>query len=105
MIGAILGDIVSSVYEWRDIKTKEFSLFRDDCFFTDDTVMTTAVADAMMQGEKIEGGIDWHETDLSPASPFWSYFDFRRLSCPHVTPWLAAAPSLSCPPTMPSPSP
>ena len=40
MLGAIVGDIVGSVYEWNNIKTKDFPLFRDDCFFTDDTVMT-----------------------------------------------------------------
>jgi ADP-ribosylglycohydrolase len=40
MLGAIIGDIVGAVYEWHNIKTKEFPLFRDDCFFTDDTVMT-----------------------------------------------------------------
>lgn len=50
MIGAITGDIVGSVYEWNNIKTKNFPLFRDDCFFTDDTVMTCAVADAIMNG-------------------------------------------------------
>ena len=38
MLGAIVGDIVGSVYEWDNIKTKDFPLFRDDCFFTDDTV-------------------------------------------------------------------
>lgn len=60
MLGAIIGDIVGSVYEWNNIKTKNFPLFRDDCFFTDDTIMTIAVADAIMQGEIIScgGGID-----------------------------------------------
>ena len=43
MPGAIVRDIVGSVYEWDNIKTKEFSLFSDDYFFTDDTVMTCAV--------------------------------------------------------------
>ena len=38
MLGAIIGDIVGSVYEWNNIKTKGFPLFREDCFFTDDTV-------------------------------------------------------------------
>ena len=38
MLGAIVGDIVGSVYEWNNIKTKDFSLFCEDCFFTDDTV-------------------------------------------------------------------
>ncbi len=50
MLGAIAGDIVGSVYEWHNIKTKDFPLFRDDCFFTDDTVMTCAVAEAVMNG-------------------------------------------------------
>ncbi len=62
MFGAIIGDIVGSIYEWNNIKTKEFPLFRDDCFFTDDTVMTVAVADAIMQGkrETFGGGLDAH---------------------------------------------
>ena len=52
MLGAIIGDIVGSVYEWNNIKTKEFPFFRQDCFFTDDTVMTVAVAEALMNGGK-----------------------------------------------------
>ena len=44
MIGAIAGDIIGSVYEWENIKTKEFELFRPDCSFTDDTVLTVALA-------------------------------------------------------------
>lgn len=50
MLGAIIGDIVGSVYEFANIKTKEFELFKPDCRFTDDTVMTCAVADAIMNG-------------------------------------------------------
>lgn len=50
MIGAIIGDIVGSVYEFHNIKTKDFPFFRDDCKFTDDTVMTIAVAEALMNG-------------------------------------------------------
>lgn len=58
MIGAIVGDIVGSIYEWNNIKTKEFPLFKDECFFTDDTVMTCAVAEAIMKGGKREDFID-----------------------------------------------
>ncbi|MDR1688683.1 MAG: ADP-ribosylglycohydrolase family protein [Clostridiales bacterium] len=54
MLGAIVGDIVGSVYEWNNIKTKDFPLFGDGCFFTDDTVMTIAAADAIMNGAKRE---------------------------------------------------
>ena len=49
MYGAILGDIIGSPYEFdRGHKTKEFPLFVDESEFTDDTVMTIAVADAFM---------------------------------------------------------
>ncbi len=58
MLGAIVGDIVGSVYEWDNIKTKDFPLFREDCFFTDDTVMTCAVAEAVMNGGKRDDFID-----------------------------------------------
>ena len=63
MLGAIIGDIVGSVYEWNNIKTKDFPLFCEDCFFTDDTVMTVAVADAIMQGSSVTigGGFDIHK--------------------------------------------
>ena len=44
IIGAIAGDIIGSVYEFHPIKTKEFSLFKKNSSFTDDTIMTLAVA-------------------------------------------------------------
>ncbi len=50
MYGAILGDIIGSPYEWHNIKTKEFPLFRRRSRCTDDSVMTIAVADALMSG-------------------------------------------------------
>ena len=49
MYGAILGDIIGSPYEFdRGTKTKDFPLFCDKSEFTDDTVMTLAVADAFL---------------------------------------------------------
>ena len=45
MLGAIAGDIIGSIYEGKNIKTKEFPLFDEGCSFTDDTVCTVAVAD------------------------------------------------------------
>lgn len=48
MIGAIAGDIIGSIYERFPIKTKEFPLFDDRCRFTDDTVLTIAIADAIL---------------------------------------------------------
>ena len=45
MIGAIFGDIAGSAYELRNTKTKHFEMFPKSCHFTDDSVMTIAVAD------------------------------------------------------------
>ena len=58
MLGAIIGDIVGSVYEWNNIKTKSFPLFSGKCSFTDDTVMTVAVADALLNGGTPDDFID-----------------------------------------------
>ncbi len=49
MIGAIYGDIVGSMYEFDNIKTKEFEIFSPEMEFTDDSVMTVAVADALLR--------------------------------------------------------
>ena len=49
MLGAIIGDIVGSKYEFDNIKTKEFSFVSRGCTFTDDTVMTVAVARALIR--------------------------------------------------------
>ena len=48
MIGAIIGDIVGDVYEFHNIKTKDFNFFGKKNSFTDDTVMTVCVAKALM---------------------------------------------------------
>ncbi|MEL6254367.1 MAG: ADP-ribosylglycohydrolase family protein [Bacteroidota bacterium] len=48
MFGAIAGDVIGSRFEKNNIKTKDFQLFHEDCRFTDDTVLTVAVADAIL---------------------------------------------------------
>ncbi|KUG04088.1 putative hydrolase [hydrocarbon metagenome] len=60
MLGAIIGDIVGSVYEWSPVKTIEFDLFSPRSRFTDDTVLTVAVADAIL-----------HQKDY--ARTIWAY--------------------------------
>jgi len=52
MLGAIIGDIVGSHYEWNNHKSKDFTLFTKHNFFTDDTVLTVAIAKAIMNGAK-----------------------------------------------------
>jgi ADP-ribosylglycohydrolase len=48
MLGAIIGDIIGSVYEWNPVKSHNFPLFSPQARFTDDTVLTVAVADAIL---------------------------------------------------------
>lgn len=48
MLGAIAGDIIGSVYEHANVKTKNFPLFKKESWFTDDTVMSLALADALV---------------------------------------------------------
>ncbi|HZW38075.1 MAG TPA: ADP-ribosylglycohydrolase family protein [Ignavibacteriaceae bacterium] len=51
MLGAIAGDIIGSVYEFDDIKPNyNFPLFIEDSKFTDDTVLTVALADSILSG-------------------------------------------------------
>jgi len=49
VLGAIIGDIVGSVYEFNEIKTKDFPLFSEHCCPTDDSMMTLAVASALVE--------------------------------------------------------
>lgn len=55
VLGAIVGDYVGSRFEFNNHKSKVFEFFHDQCFFTDDTVMTLAIAQALyeIQDEEI----------------------------------------------------
>jgi ADP-ribosylglycohydrolase len=50
MLGAIAGDMVGSIYEFDNLRTKEFPLFTPESSFTDDTILTVAVADVLLNG-------------------------------------------------------
>lgn len=49
MYGAIVGDTIGSIYEFNNIKTKDFPLYRPNCRPTDDTYMSIAVASACLE--------------------------------------------------------
>ena len=49
MIGAIIGDIAGSRFEWDNYRAKDFDLLSDKCFFTDDSIMSLAVCDALLK--------------------------------------------------------
>ncbi len=51
MLGAIIGDVVGSRFEFNNIKTKDFELISDESEFTDDTVLTIAVMDILNSGD------------------------------------------------------
>ncbi len=51
-LGAIIGDIAGSRFEWHNHKSTDFELFINKCDFTDDTVMTIAAAKWLLDGRK-----------------------------------------------------
>jgi ADP-ribosylglycohydrolase len=75
LIGAIAGDIIGSVYEGRPIKRKDFPLFHPRCTYTDDSVLTIAVAWAIISKRPYRDAI----LELGRAYPHAGYGgSFRR---------------------------
>lgn len=70
MLGAIVGDIVGSIYEFDNHKSKNFPLFQDSCFFTDDTVLTLAVAEWLMSDRDTPAS---HLAAMAARYPYMSY--------------------------------
>lgn len=52
MLGAIAGDVIGSAHEWRPVTDRDFPLFTRESRFTDDTVLTIAVAHAILQARE-----------------------------------------------------
>lgn len=48
LIGAIAGDVIGSIYEWHNIKTTKFDIIQNEMDYTDDSVLTVAVADCIL---------------------------------------------------------
>lgn len=60
MIGAIIGDIIGSVYEFNPTKNLNFQAFKDGSKFTDDTVLTIAIADAIINNKSFKDSVyEW----------------------------------------------
>ena len=88
MFGVIAGDIIGSIYEHRNIKRTDFELFSPDCRFTDDTVLTVAIADSIINnidyavklreyGRRYPnagyGGNFYHWIFTEQSEPYYSY--------------------------------
>ena len=52
MIGAVIGDIVGSRFEWNNHRSKKFDFYHKDCFATDDSIMTISIAKALLESKK-----------------------------------------------------
>ena len=71
MIGTIIGDIVGSRFEFHNTNRVDFELFTPECSFTDDTICTVAVADALLRDEDFGKVI--HEWCRCYPSPMGGY--------------------------------
>ncbi len=81
MIGAIAGDVIGSVHEGSATKTKKFYLFVPDSTFTDDTVLTVAVADALLRSrDYVDALHDYFHAypDAGYGGTFWLWASSRR---------------------------
>ena len=61
MLGALVGDIIGSTYEWYNTKRTDFELFEEGSRFTDDSVMTLAVAKWLVE-DMLHGIIRQHHS-------------------------------------------
>lgn len=85
MLGAIAGDIIGSIYENFRTKNKDFRLFTPLSYFTDDTVLTVAVADALLNGHNFATSINGY----ARRRPFRGYGPkfFRWMLLPGAKPY------------------
>lgn len=84
MLGAIIGDIVGSPYEFANTKNPRFPLFSKESEFTDDTVLTIAVADALLTGESFGSALQrWGRKYPNPKGAYGSSFNaWLHAMCP-----------------------
>ncbi len=75
MLGAMIGDIVGSKYEFNNTFDYDFEMFGEGCDFTDDTICTVAIADAILNGRSYqESLLDWCRRYPSPKGAYGGRF-------------------------------
>ena len=75
MLGAIIGDIAGSKYEFNNTFDYDFGMFGEGCDFTDDTICTVAIADAIQNGRSYqESLLDWCRRYPSPKGAYGGRF-------------------------------
>jgi ADP-ribosylglycohydrolase len=81
MLGAIAGDVIGSVHEGACTKTKDFPLLTSASRFTDDTVLTAAIADCLLHGrDYVDALHDYFHAypNAGYGSTFWLWANSRR---------------------------
>lgn len=80
MIGSIIGDIAGSIYEFHNIKTKDFPLFTERTQWTDDTILTIATAKWILEGGSAsDSGRYYYRYGFNYPHPMGGYGDgFQR---------------------------
>ena len=75
MLGAMIGDIAGSKYEFNNTFDYDFEMFGEGCDFTDDTICTVAIADAIQNGRNYqESLLDWCRRYPSPKGAYGGRF-------------------------------
>ena len=75
MLGAMIGDIAGSKYEFNNTFDYDFGMFGEGCDFTDDTICTVAIADAILNGRSYqESLLDWCRRYPSPKGAYGGRF-------------------------------
>ena len=75
MLGAIIGDIVGSRFEFNNTKDFNFELFTKECNFTDDTICTIAIASALLTGESYKDSLlEWCRAYPNPMGAYGGSF-------------------------------
>ena len=75
MLGAMIGDIAGSKYEFNNTFDYDFEMFGEGCDFTDDTICTVAIADAILNGRSYQEILqDWCRRYPSPKGAYGGRF-------------------------------
>ena len=75
MLGAMIGDIAGSKYEFNNTFDYDFEMFGEGCDFTDDTICTVAIADAILNGRSYKESLqDWCRRYPSPKGAYGGRF-------------------------------
>ena len=82
MLGAIAGDIIGSRFEFANIKSKDFDLFSDSSRLTDDSILSIAVADAILQGGSYQQFIHRYGNNYPGRGYGDRFFDWLKAEYP-----------------------